>query len=190
MLASETSKRTCTATAALCCTADLTPDGEISMVHKEGQQMLIKLSDTNLKLADPAQDLRGHRVVDKDGKDIGEVDDLVIDRDERKVRFLEVASGDLFGFGHAKALIPVDAITRISETTVSINQTQQHVAAAPRYDPALIPLQAGDEGYIGELYQHYGYLPYWHLGYVYPPYADDRRARNAPASRRPRSHHG
>jgi len=159
------------------------------MVHKEGQEMLIKLSDTNLKLADPAQDIRGHRVVDKDGKDIGEVDDLVIDRDERKVRFLEVASGELFGFGHAKALIPVDAITRISETAVYIDQTQQHVAAAPRYDPALITLQIGDEGYVRDLYQHYGYLPYWGPGYVYPPYADDRRSTKVSASRRPRDHH-
>lgn len=159
------------------------------MAHEEGQEMLIRLSNTNLKLADPAQDIRGIRVVDKDGKDIGEVDDLIIDRGETKVRFLEVASGELFGFGHVKALIPIDAITRISETAVYINQTHQHVAAAPRYDPALIPLEVGDEGYVGDIYQHYGYLPYWGSGYLYPRYADDRRPMNAPESRRPRGHH-
>ena len=35
----------------------------------EGKTMLIKLSNTNLRVADPSQDLRGHRVVDKDDRD-------------------------------------------------------------------------------------------------------------------------
>ena len=144
------------------------------MAQDEGQGMLIRLSNTNLKMADPAQDIRGHRVVDKDGKDIGEVNDLIIDSVETKVRFLEVARGDLFGLGHAEALIPVDAITRISDKVVYINQTRQHVAAAPRYDPALIPQEVGEQGYVGDLYHHYGYLPYWGPGYVYPSYPHDR----------------
>jgi sporulation protein YlmC with PRC-barrel domain len=130
--------------------------------------MLIRLSNTNLQVADPAQDVRGHRVVDKDGKDIGEVDDLIIDRVETKVRFLEVASGDLFGFGHAKALIPADAITHVSDKAVYINQTHQHVAAAPHYDPDLIVRDVGGQGYVADLYRHYGFLPYWRPGYVYP----------------------
>jgi sporulation protein YlmC with PRC-barrel domain len=130
--------------------------------------MLVKLSNTNLQVADPAQDIRGYRVVDKDGQDLGEVDDLVLDRVETKVRFLEVASGDLFGFGPAKALIPVDAITRIGDKVVYVNQTRQHVAAAPRYDPNLILRDVGDRGYVGKLYRHNGFLPYWRPGYVYP----------------------
>jgi sporulation protein YlmC with PRC-barrel domain len=130
--------------------------------------MLIKLSNTNLRVADPTQDVRGHRVVDKDGRDLGEVDDLILDRVETKVRFLEVTSGDLFGFGPAKTLIPVDAVTRISDKAVYINQTRQHVAAAPRYDPDLIVQDVGDQGHLGDLYRHYGFLPYWRPGYVYP----------------------
>jgi sporulation protein YlmC with PRC-barrel domain len=138
-------------------------------VEKE-QTMLIKLSNTNLRVAEPSQDLRGHRVMDKDGRDLGEVDDLILDRVEKKVRFIEVASGDLFGFGQAKALIPVDAITRISDQVVYINQTSQHVAAGPRYDPDLIVQETGNEGSIGDIYRHYGLLPYWQPGYVYPPH--------------------
>ena len=137
-------------------------------MEDERPKMLIRLSNTNLTLADPAQDVRGHHVVDKDGKDLGEVDDLIIDRVEMRVRFLEVASGDLFGFGPAKTLIPVDAVTRIDERAVYINQTRQHVAAAPRYDPELILQDAGGRGYAGDIYRHYGYLPFWGPGYVYP----------------------
>jgi sporulation protein YlmC with PRC-barrel domain len=125
--------------------------------------MLIRLSTTNLQVADPAQDVRGYRVVDTDGREVGEVEDLILDRDERKVRFLEVASGDLFGLGPGKTLIPLDVITRISEQVVSIDQTHQHVAAAPRYNPDLM---VQDE--VGHLYRHYGVLPYWGPSYVYP----------------------
>jgi sporulation protein YlmC with PRC-barrel domain len=130
--------------------------------------MLIRLSKTNLQLADPAQDFREHRVMDKDGKEIGEVDDLIIDRLEMKVRFLEVASGDLFGFGQAKALIPVEAMTHIGDKVVSIDQTHQHVAAAPHYDPDLIPQRVGDQGYVRAMSRRDGLLPYWGPRYVYP----------------------
>ena len=138
------------------------------MAQDEGKSMLVKLSNTNLEVTDPAQDVRGYRVVGKDGQDLGEVDDLILDRVETNVRFLEVASGDFFGLGSAKALIPVDAVTRISDKAVYINQTRQHVAAAPHYDPDLIVQDVGDQGYVGDIYRHYGFLPYWQPGYVYP----------------------
>lgn len=67
-------------------------------------------------------------------------------------------------------LIPVEAITRIRDETVYINQTRQHIAGAPPYDPDLIHKDAGKEGYYGDVYQHYGYPPYWEPGYVYPPF--------------------
>jgi sporulation protein YlmC with PRC-barrel domain len=142
--------------------------------------MLIRLSNTNLRVADPSQDIRGHRVLDKEDRDLGEVDDLILDRLDRKVRFIEVTSGDLFGFGPAKTLIPVDAITRISEKAVYINQTRQHVAAAPRYDPDLIVREAGDQGSIGDIYRHYGVLPFWQPGYVYPPHPISTETRRTP----------
>jgi len=40
---------------------------------------LRRLSDTELKVADPAADIRDRRVVDRDGEDIGEVNNLLID---------------------------------------------------------------------------------------------------------------
>jgi sporulation protein YlmC with PRC-barrel domain len=156
------------------------------MAQEKGQTMLIRLSNTNLKLADPAQDVRGHRVVDEDGKDLGEVDDLIIDRVEMEVRFLEVASGDLFGFGPAKALIPVEAITRISDAAVYIKRRRQHVVAAPRYNPDLIRQDVGDQGHVGDRYRYYGYLPFWGPGYRYPPLPVIAGPTTAHVSRRPR----
>jgi sporulation protein YlmC with PRC-barrel domain len=140
------------------------------MAQNETQTTLLRLSDTELTVANPAEDVRGRNIIDKDGETIGEVSDLIVDNRETHVRFLEVASGGLFGLGRQKSLIPVDAITRIGDDAVYINQTRQRISEAPPYDPDLIHEDVGDESYYGHVYRHYGYPPYWGPGYVYPPY--------------------
>jgi len=146
------------------------------MAQIEKTAKLIRLSDTELTIANPAEDIRDRTVVDRDGKDIGEVEDLLIDAHEKRVRLLEVASGGFLGLGKTKILLPVEAITRISDDTVYVNQTRQYIAGAPHYDPDLIHQEAGEKGYYGErgcyndVYQYYGYPPYWTPGAVYPPY--------------------
>ncbi|MGI8613673.1 MAG: PRC-barrel domain-containing protein [Nocardioidaceae bacterium] len=125
-----------------------------------------KLSDSGQTVSPPAEDIRGRTVKDKDGNDLGKVQDLLIDDQEHKVRFLLVEHGGFLGFGETKSFIPVDAITKITTDDVLINHTSEHVAAAPSYDPAL----TDDRDYHGSIYDHYGYTPYWGVGYGYPGY--------------------
>src|SRR5215211_3643106 len=140
------------------------------MAQIEKTAKLIRLSDTELTIANPAEDIRGRMVVDRDGEDLGEVEDLMIDEPEKRVRLLEVASGGFLGLGKTKFLLPVEAITRISDDTVYVNQTRQYIADAPRYDPDLIHQEAGERGYYDDVYRYYGYPPYWTPGAVYPLY--------------------
>jgi CBS domain-containing protein/sporulation protein YlmC with PRC-barrel domain len=141
---------------------------------------LVKLSDTDLTLADPAEDIRGRKALDMAADELGEVDDLMIDEREQKVRFLEVTSGGFLGLGATKFLLPVEAIMRITDDAVYINQSRERVAGAPDYDPTLV-----DERYVRDVYSHYGYPPYWGPGYEYPSYpyypASTRRGREAEA---------
>jgi sporulation protein YlmC with PRC-barrel domain len=132
------------------------------MAQIEKTATLRRLCDTELTVADPAEDIRDRKVVDRDGEELGEVNDLLIDDRDQRVRFLEVASGGFLGIGQTKFLLP-------SEDTVYVNQTRQHIAGAPAYDPDLIHEDVG-EGYYGDVYRHYGYPPYWGPGYTYPPY--------------------
>jgi sporulation protein YlmC with PRC-barrel domain len=125
---------------------------------------LSKLSDIGRTVDGAANDIRGRKVKDKDGKDLGKVHDLLIDDDEGKVRFLLVEHGGFLGIGETTSFIPVDAITRIAEDEVFINHTRDHVAGAPAYDPALI----NDRVYHEGIYSYYGYAPYWGAGYAYP----------------------
>ncbi|MGI9157962.1 MAG: PRC-barrel domain-containing protein [Marmoricola sp.] len=125
---------------------------------------LSKLSDTGKTIDSAANDIRGRKVKDEDGKDVGKVHDLLIDDSEGKVRFMLIEHGGFLGIGETKSFIPVDAITRITEDEVFINHTRDHVAAAPGYEPALI----NDRTYQEGIYGHYGYAPYWGGGYAYP----------------------
>jgi sporulation protein YlmC with PRC-barrel domain len=130
---------------------------------------LTKLKDSDLKLAGGAEDVRGRDVVDQQGKDIGKVNALFIDEDERKVRFLEVGAGGFLGIGEKTFMIPVDAITRIDDKHVHIDRSVHHVMNAPAYDPNLVE-DTQQWNYWDNTYRYYGYTPYWAPGYRYPGY--------------------
>lgn len=127
---------------------------------------LFKLSDTDLTVADPAEDVRGSAVIDRYGKKIGKVDDLFLDDRDMKVRFLQVSHGGILGIGAEHFLVPVDAVTGIDQDQVSINRDTNVLKDAPGYDPKL----AEDPNYYNGIYGWWGFGPYWQTGYSYPPY--------------------
>ena len=117
---------------------------------------LHRLNDTGQTVARRSEDVRGWNVVDSEGEVIGTVVHLFVDDQEHKVRFLEVTSGGFVGLGKMHALIPVEAITQIAEETVYVDQTRDHIAGAPRYDPELATARTWTD-----LYGYYGYGPDW-----------------------------
>jgi sporulation protein YlmC with PRC-barrel domain len=125
---------------------------------------LVRLSDTSLALADKADDIRGDRVLDEAGYEMGRVDDLVTDDACRRVYFMIVeASG--FIAGEKQLLIPVDTIRQRAGDEIYLDEDHERVAAGPEYDPALL----SDAGYQAGVYGWYGLAPYWHPSYVPPP---------------------
>jgi len=129
-----------------------------------GTASLHKLSDSKLTVSFDAEDIRGRKVIDRDGEQVGSIDDLMIDDRESKVRLLRVATGGFIGIGANVFLIPIDAIVRVTLDAVHIDQTRDHVAGGPGYDPKLVD----DEVYWDNLYNHYHSQPYWAAGYLYP----------------------
>ena len=125
---------------------------------------LVRLSDTGLTLANLEDDVRGRKVIDRNGDEVGTVDGLVIDEEERQVRFLEVGSGGFLGLGAKKQLVPVDAITKVDEDVVQISHDRTHVAGGPVYDPEIVV----ERHYYEDVYGYYDYPPFWGPGYTYP----------------------
>jgi sporulation protein YlmC with PRC-barrel domain len=124
------------------------------------------LSQSGVTVRDPNEDIRGRKVLDRDGEELGTVKDLFIDRAEMRIRFMELGAGGILGIGEETFLIPIDAITDIDEDAVRIDQTVSHVAGGPRYQPDM----EEDRDYYGDVYAHYDVPPYWGTGYAYPKY--------------------
>ena len=128
-------------------------------VHQEDADkvpQLTRLRDTDRTVSSSDEDIRGRMARDKDGHDLGTIEGLLVDEAERKVRFMEVASGGFLGLGESKSLIPVEAITRVTPDAVYIGHTRAHVAGAPRYDPDLVHTELE---YFFNLFPYYGYPP-------------------------------
>jgi sporulation protein YlmC with PRC-barrel domain len=126
---------------------------------------LEKLKDTGLALADPDQDIRGRKVLDRQGAEIGHVSGLFIDTEERKVRMLEIRAGGFLGIGDRHFLVPVDAVTEVGKDAVRVSETRERIVHSPAYDPTLV--EAPPE-YSEPFYGYYGLSPYWGNGYLYP----------------------
>jgi sporulation protein YlmC with PRC-barrel domain len=127
---------------------------------------LENLNDSSLMLDDPTLDIRGRKVVDRAGDEIGHVTDLFIDVELAKVRMMQIRAGGFAGVGGRHLLLPVDAITSIEKHVVHVDETRHKVLGSPAYDPELdnVPTQNFWEPYYG----YYGLVPYWGNGYIYP----------------------
>ncbi|GGL05934.1 PRC-barrel domain-containing protein [Mangrovihabitans endophyticus] len=125
---------------------------------------LVKMSDSSKTIADSDNDIRNRTVVDRDGSEVGFIEDLLIDSQDEKIRFLRVEHGGILGFGATPSFIPIEAITSVDEEKVHIDQSKGQVAEAPRYDPELVD----ESEYYNDVYGYYGYPPFWAPGYVYP----------------------
>ncbi|QGN48086.1 PRC-barrel domain containing protein [Micromonospora sp. WMMC415] len=133
---------------------------------RQSSLSLTKLGDSDQVLVDPAEDIRGRKVRDRNGNDLGKVDDLLVDSERHKVRMLRVEHGGILGLGATPSYLPVDAVTSISDDVVCVSEPRDRVSDAPRYDPDLVD----ESDYYQSLYDYYGYPPYWGAGYVYPTY--------------------
>jgi sporulation protein YlmC with PRC-barrel domain len=109
------------------------------MTPPVGQSKLVKLSDSEFRLVDRAADVRGLGVFDQNGEQMGSVEDLYVDPEERKVRFLDVAAGGILGLGEKRFLIPVEAVAKIYEDGMMVNQGRDKVSESPLLGTKVVP---------------------------------------------------
>jgi sporulation protein YlmC with PRC-barrel domain len=127
---------------------------------------LVRLSDTGQTVADPAEDVRGRKVLDAAGDDVGTVHDLLVDDEETRVRMLRVEHGGFLGIGADHFLVPVEAVTSVTPDAVHIDRERARLTDVPRYDPEMSDTAAN----YGDLYGWWGFPPFYGAGAVYPPY--------------------
>jgi uncharacterized protein YrrD len=110
----------------------------------------------------PREDIRGFIVKDRNAAKVGEVDDLVIDAEAGRVRFMKVGSGGLLGIGRDHRLVPVDVIDGVAGDTVFIRPAVAHVEMSPSWG------DLESEIFVGDIYHHFSCVPYWSDGYLAP----------------------
>ncbi|MCI4042358.1 PRC-barrel domain-containing protein [Streptomyces sp. TRM75563] len=132
--------------------------------------VLSKISESDQAVASVDEDVRGRKVVNRAGDELGKVGDLLIDEEESKVRFLLVEHGGFLGIGEKKTFIPVDAVTEITDDRVYVDQSREQMEGAPEYSPSLVE----EPDYYGRVYDYYQLPPFWGAGYIYPGYPRSR----------------
>jgi sporulation protein YlmC with PRC-barrel domain len=107
------------------------------------------LGDADLTVAKTDVDIRGRTVRDSDGKELGKIGDLLIDPHDLAVHLMRVESGGFLGVGESQVFIPIEAIARITDIDVWIDQSNEHVGRERRYEPHLVTTQKyfGDVSY-------------------------------------------
>jgi sporulation protein YlmC with PRC-barrel domain len=112
------------------------------MESEERQPDLVKLSEEDLHLDEPWQDIRGLEVYDLDGEQVGSVEELYVERDSRLPRFLVVSAGGFLGVGKKHFLVPVEEVSRdVGEERVTLSQDRDKVVGSPNFgvDEATAP---------------------------------------------------
>ncbi len=92
------------------------------------------LDDAGLQLADAPDDLRDLVVVDPDAHRVGEIDGVVVDPADQRMRMLVVGSGGILGLGRVRRLVPVDAVLEVSDR-VRIATSHRTVHLMDPYEP-------------------------------------------------------
>lgn len=114
---------------------------------------LARLSDTQFILEDQTQDIRGLDVYDSGGEEIGTVEHLYVDEEEREVRFLDVRADGFLGLGEKNFLIPIEDVREINKDGVVVDQSRDKVAGSPPLDTSVVP----QPPYQRDIYDYYGY---------------------------------
>jgi uncharacterized protein (TIGR02271 family) len=109
-----------------------------SSIDTANLKPLSRLDD--FRVAEHDQDVRGWDVIARDGKKIGNVDDLLVDTTMRKVRYLGVdldrgLFASLFGGGHGgHVLVPIEEVELRSNQVMVNSVASSEASTLPTYD--------------------------------------------------------
>ena len=112
-----------------------------------GDQRLVKLDDFEGELDEQWQDVKGRKVLDKNGEEIGTVEDLYVYKDASSVHLLKVSGSE------RSFLIPVDAVTNVTDEGVEVEQAGDVIQTSPEFDSEEVP----DTETSRTAHEHYGY---------------------------------
>ncbi len=122
--------------------AGLFNDKHISMEMEEQHRTtyLEPLRGSDFEIADHQSDITGWEVVDTDGNDIGEVEDLIFDSNELKVRYLIVRLSAEISSSSKAVLMPIGVVDldEDDDEVIVPGVSEAFLKSLPEYEPGKV----------------------------------------------------
>lgn len=108
-----------------------------------------------------ASTISGDKVVNRNGEDLGDIKDLMIDVDEGKVAYAVLEFGGFLGLGAKLFAVPMEAMEIDKDNHRFIfDQSEEALKSAPGFDKDDWP-DFADRTWGTKVHEHYGVRPYW-----------------------------
>ncbi len=117
------------------------------MSEGEGGENLVKLDDFEGELDETWQDARGRKVIDKNGDEVGTVEELYVWEAPSTVHLIAV-SGDERSF-----LLPIHVVTNVDEGAVALEVGRGKLMDSPEFESEDVP----DSESRRAAFEFYGY---------------------------------
>ena len=108
-----------------------------------------------------ASALKGDKVVNQQGEDLGKIEEIMIDLDHGRIAYAVLSFGGFLGMGDKLFAIPWQAfaVDTVQKRLV-LNADKELLKKAPGFDKDNWPNMA-DPAWGTKLYGYFGYMPYW-----------------------------
>jgi len=124
--------------------------------------MQVKGSDIRRVMS--ASSLIGDKVVNTQGEDLGKIEEFMIDLNSGCVAYAVLSFGGFLGLGDKLFAIPIQALSLDEDRKCFIlNVDKEKLQKASGFDKSNWPDMA-DQTWSRQLYDYYGYEPYWKTG--------------------------
>ncbi|MBZ5671644.1 MAG: PRC-barrel domain-containing protein [Acidobacteriia bacterium] len=105
--------------------------------------------------------LKGDKVVNYQGEDLGKIEEIMIDLDRGRVAYVVLSFGGFLGMGDKLFAVPWQAFSvDTTQKRLVLNADKELLRKAPGFDKNNWPDMA-DLSLGSTLYGYYGYKPYW-----------------------------
>jgi sporulation protein YlmC with PRC-barrel domain len=109
-----------------------------------------------------AKKVIGTSVKDRQGKKIGEIEDIVLDKQSNNIMFAVVSFGGFLGMGEKYHPLPWTTLDYDKDADgYVVDVTEDQLRSAPTGSIDELTRNDGS-GYRDRTYKHYNVTPYWH----------------------------
>lgn len=104
----------------------------------------------------------GDRVRNMAGENLGKLEEIMIDMEQGRVAYAVLSFGGVLGMGNKLFAVPWDALSvDTDQHEMVLNVERETLENAPGFDKDNWPGTEGGNQWLVDVYDYYGYEPYW-----------------------------